>query len=123
LAEKYKLEYYTVDEHKREQYLSIIGQNSKADQLAFSLSLQETSEPLEFEGGYALLRLLDKKNVTQEDFEKEKEKEAEDLLEMKKNRFFHSYMIKLREEIGFDIKSDLYFKTISDVLSMYGGQN
>jgi peptidyl-prolyl cis-trans isomerase D len=123
LAEKYKLEYYTVDEHKREQYLSIIGQNPKADQLAFSLSLQETSEPLEFEGGYALLRLLDRKNVSQEDFEKEKEKEIENLLEMKKNRFFHSYMIKLREEIGFNIKSDLYFKTISDVLSMYEGQN
>ena len=123
LAEKYKLEYYTADEHKREQYLSIIGQNSKVDQLAFSLSLQETSEPLEFEGGYAMIRLLDRKNISQEDFEKEKEKEIENLLEMKKNRFFHSYMIKLREEIGFNIKSDLFFKTISDVLSMYGGQN
>jgi peptidyl-prolyl cis-trans isomerase D len=123
LAEKYKLEYYTIEEHKREQYLSIIGQNSKVDQLAFSLSLQETSEPIEFEGGYAMIRLLDRKNISQEDFEKEKEKEIENLLEMKQNRFFHSYMIKLREEIGFDIKSDLYFKAISDVLSMYGGQN
>jgi peptidyl-prolyl cis-trans isomerase D len=123
LAEKYKLEYYTIEEHKREQYLSIIGQNSKVDQLAFSLSLQETSEPIEFEGGYAMIRLLDRKNISQEDFEKEKEKEIENLLEMKQNRFFHSYMIKLREEIGFDIKSNLYFKTISDVLSMYGGQN
>jgi parvulin-like peptidyl-prolyl isomerase len=123
LAEKYKLEYYTVDEHKREQYLSIIGQNSKVDQLAFSLSLQETSEPIEFEGGYAMIRLLDRKNVSQEDFEKEKEKEIENLLEMKKNRFFHSYMLKLREEVGYNIKSDLYFKTISDVLSRYEGQN
>jgi peptidyl-prolyl cis-trans isomerase D len=123
LAEKYKLEYYTVDEHKREQYLSIIGQNPKVDELAFSLSLQEISEPIEFEGGYAMIRLLDRKNVSQEDFKKEKEKEIENLLEMKKNRFFHSYMIKLREELGFNIKSDLYFKTISDVLSMYEGQN
>ena len=123
LAEKYKLEYYTIEEHKREQYLSIIGQNSKVDQLAFSLSLQETSEPIEFEGGYAMIRLLDRKNISQEDFEKEKEKEIENLLEMKQNRFFHSYMIKLREEIGYDIKSNLYFKAISDVLSMYGGQN
>ncbi len=123
LAEKHKLEYYTVDEHKREQYLSIIGQNSKVDQIAFSLSLQETSEPLEFEGGYFMIRLLDRKNVSQEEFEKEKEKEIENLLEMKKSRFFHSYMIKLREELGFSINSDLYFKTISDVLSRYGGQN
>jgi peptidyl-prolyl cis-trans isomerase D len=123
LAEKYKLEYYTVNEHKREQYLSIIGQNPKVDELAFSLSLQEISEPIEFEGGYAMIRLLDRKNVSQEDFKKEKEKEIENLLEMKKNRFFHSYMIKLREELGFNIKSDLYFKTISDVLSMYEGQN
>ena len=123
LAEKYKLEYHTADEHKRDQYLSIIGQNSEVDQLAFSLSLQETSEPIEYENGYFMIRLLDRKNVSQEDFEKEKEKEKENLLEMKKDRFFHSYIMRLREELGLEIKSELYFKIISDVLSRFAGQN
>jgi len=122
LAEKYDLEYKTADEHKRGQYLSVIGENSKIDQLTFSLPLNEGSEPVEFEEGYVLIKIMDRKEVTQEDFEKDKETEKENLLEAKKNKFLQSYMFKLREEIGVKIKYDLFLKINSDVLSRYGGE-
>ncbi len=122
LAEKYGLEYKTADEHKRGQYLSVIGENSKIDQLTFSLPLKEASEPVEFEDGYVLIRILDRKEVTQENFEKDKEIEKENLLQAKKNKFFQSYMFKLREEKGVKIKYDLFLKVNSDILSRYGGE-
>ncbi len=122
LAEKYGLEYNTADEHKRGQYLSVIGENSKIDELAFSLPLKEGSEPVEFEEGYALIKILDRKEVTQEDLEKDKETEKENLLGAKKNKFFQSYMFKLREEKKVKIKYDVFLKINSDVLSRYEGE-
>ena len=122
LAEKYDLEYKTSNEHKRSQYLSIIGENSTIDRLAFSLPLEEPSDPVEFEGGYVLIKVLDRKEVTQEDLEKDKETEKEDLLEDKKNKFFLSYMSKLRQEYGVKIKYDLFLKISSEVLSGFEGE-
>ncbi len=120
LTEKYKLEYKTGEEHKRGQYLSIIGENSKIDELAFSLPLNEGSEPIEFKDGYALIKVLSRKEVTQEDFEKAKEKEKENLLEAEGNKFLQSYLMKLEKERGVKIRYDLFLKVNSDVLSRYG---
>lgn len=120
LAEKYKLEYKTVAEHKRGQYLGVIGENSKVDELAFSLPPNEGSEPIEFKDGYFLIKVLSRKEVSREEFEKNKEKEKENLLEAERNKFLHSYLLKLRKERGVKISYDLFLKVNSDVLSRYG---
>ena len=122
LAEDYSLEYKTVEEHKRGQYLSIVGENREMDELAFSLSLNEASGPVEFESGYALLRVLDRKEVTREEFEEVKQTEKENFLESKKNRFFSSYLAKLQEDKEVKIRYDLFLKTNQDVLSRFGGE-
>jgi peptidyl-prolyl cis-trans isomerase D len=122
LAKKYGLDYKTADEHKRGQYLSVIGENSKIDELAFSLPLNEVSDPVEFKEGYALIKIVDRKEVTREDLEKNKKTEMENLLGEKKNKFFQSYMSRLREEKKVRIKYDLFLKINSDVLSRYEGE-
>ena len=119
LAKKYGLEYKAANEHKREQYLSIVGENPEVDKLAFSLPLEESSDPIEFEAGYVLIKVQDRKEVTHEDLEKVKEEEKGSLLESKRNKFFLSYMTKLREEYGVKIEYDLFLKISSDVLSRY----
>ncbi len=122
LAEEYSLEYKTVEEHKRGQYLGVIGESKEIDELAFSLPLEEASNPVEFETGYALLRVLDRKEVTKEEFEKEKASEKENYLEMKRNRFFSSYMAKLHEDKEVKIRYDLFLKTNQDILSRFGAE-
>ena len=122
LAEDYSLEYKTVEEHKRGQYLGIIGENREIDKLAFSLPLEEASGPVEFESGYALVRVLDRKEVTREEFEKVKETEKENFLESKKNKFFSSYLTKLWEDKEVKITYDLFLKTNQNILSRYGGE-
>lgn len=123
VAEKNEaVEYKTAEEHKRGQYLSVIGENSQVDNLAFSLPLERVSDPVEFDNGYALLRILERKTVSREDFEKEKKKEKEKLLERKRNSFLHSYLAKLRQEKGVKIRYNLFVKVNSDVLSRFGSE-
>ncbi len=114
------MEYKTVEEYKRGQYLSIIGENAEIDRLAFSLPLKEASDPIEFKDGYALIRVLDRKEITAEDFEKHKKEEREKFLDMKKNKFFLSYLSNMRKKKGVRIKYDLFLKINTDVLSRYG---
>ncbi len=121
-AKNYKLEYKTAEEHKREQYLSIVGENEDIDRLAFSLPIGETSDPVEFETGYALLRVLDRKEVTREDFETNKKEEKNTLLSEKQNKFLQSYLFKIRESKGVKIKYDLFLKINSDILSRFEGE-
>ncbi len=122
LAEDYGMEYKTVEEHKRGQYLGVIGENQRIDELSFTMPLNEASDPVEIESGYALIRVLDRKEVTKEEFEKEKKTETENLLETKKNRFFASYLSKMREEKEVKIRYDLFLKTNSDILSRFSGE-
>ncbi len=122
LAKKYGLEYKTANEHKREQYLSIVGENPEIDELAFSLPLGGSSDPIEFKAGYVLIKVQERKEVTREDLEKDKETEKESLLEAKRNKFFLSYMTKLREEYEVKIEYDLFLKISSDVLSRFEGE-
>jgi len=122
LAEEYGLEYKTVNEHKRGQYLSIIGENEEIDRLAFSLPVGDASDPVEFETGYALVRVLDRKEATREEFEKDKESERETYLEMKRNKFFASFMARMRETKEIKINYDLYLKLNADILARFGGE-
>jgi parvulin-like peptidyl-prolyl isomerase len=119
LAQKYKLEYKTVDEHKKEQYLSVIGESAEADKQAFSLPLKQVSEPIEFPSGVALLRVLDRKEAVRADFEKDKETQTATLLEQKKNQFLQAYLSKLRTEKDVKIRYDLFLQATQDVLSRY----
>lgn len=120
LAEQNDLEYKTVNEHKRGQYLSIVGENKTIDQLAFSLPLEKASHPVEFNGGYVMVRPLDRHEVTKEEFEKNKKEARKNLLEEKRNRFLQSYLNRLRDKKGVKIKYDLFQQVIDDVLSRYG---
>ena len=120
VAEESKLEYKSVEEFKRGQYLSIIGENEEIDELAFSLPLKEASDPVEFENGFVTVQVLDRKEVTPEDFEKNKKEQREKFVETKKNKLFLSLISKMREEKGVKIKYDLFLKVNTDVLSRYG---
>jgi len=119
IAQKYKLEIKTVDDHKKEQYIGIIGESKEIDTLAFSLPLKQASEPVAFSGGYALVRVLDRKEAVKADFDKEKDTELGTVLEQKKNKFLQSYLAKLKTEKGIKIRYEAYLQATQNVLSRY----
>jgi peptidyl-prolyl cis-trans isomerase D len=119
LGAKEGLEIKTVNEHKRGQYLGTIGDNEEIDQLAFSLPLASVSEPVDFGDGYAVLRVLDRKEVTREDFEKNKETTRQALLGMKQNTFLGSFLSKLEQERKTKINYQNYLQVVSAILARY----
>jgi peptidyl-prolyl cis-trans isomerase D len=122
IAPKVGLEYKSVAEHKKEQYLGVIGESPEIDRLAFSLPLNQTSEPVEFASGYALVRVLERKEASREEFEKNRQTELTNFLETKKNRFLQAYLDKLRGEKNVKINYNLFMQTSNDIVSRYESQ-
>ncbi|MGD0782497.1 MAG: peptidyl-prolyl cis-trans isomerase [Candidatus Aminicenantales bacterium] len=119
MAQKYKLEYKTVDDHKKEQYLGVIGESAEVDNLAFSLPLKQLSEPIDYATGIALLRVLDRKEAARSDFDKEKDTQTKTILEQKKNLYLQAYLAKLRADKNVKVRYDLFQQTTQDVLNKY----
>ena len=120
-ASKTGLEYKTIDVHKREQYLSLVGERPEVDRLIFSLPLKDVSDPVAVENGFAIFRVLERTEVTREDFEKARDSEMEKVLEQKKNRFLQSAIVKAREKKNVRINYDLFLRVNSEILSRFSG--
>lgn len=118
-ASKLKLEYKSVDEHKRDQYLGLVGDRPEIDSLVFSLPLKQVSEPLAVDEGYAIFRVLARKEATREEFAKVQAEERDTLLGEKKNKFLQSYMAMARENKKVKINAEVYQRLSQDVLSRY----
>lgn len=120
-AKKNGLELKTVEAHKRDQYLSIIGESPEADNLAFSLPVNEPSRPVAYPGGYVMLRVVERKEVSRADFEKAGDAERTTFLESQKSKFLQSYMVKARDTKKVKVNYDQFLKINEDVLNRFSG--
>jgi peptidyl-prolyl cis-trans isomerase D len=118
-AGKLQLEYKLVEAHKREQYLSLVGQRPDVDALLFSLPFKQVSAPAAVDEGYAVFRVLERKEATREEFDKVKTTERETLVEAKRNKFLQSYMARAREEKKVKVNYDTFLSVTNDILSRY----
>jgi peptidyl-prolyl cis-trans isomerase D len=121
-ATKLGLEYKQINDHKKEQYLAVIGDSPEIDRLAFSLPLNQASEPVEFAGGYAVVRVLERKEANRAEFEKNIDTERDSVLEQKKNRFLQAYLEKLRNEMSVKVNYQLFTQVNNDILSRFEGK-
>ena len=118
-ASNLKLEYKFVEAHKKEQYLSLVGDRAEVDRLVFSLPLKQVSDPVAVDEGYAIFRVLERTEATREEFDKVKATERDTLLGEKKNKFLQSYVAKAREEKKVRINYGTFQRLSEDVLSRY----
>ncbi len=116
------LEYKSVEEHKREQYLSPIGESAEVDRLAFSLPVKETSQPVAVDSGYLVMRVLDRKLATREEFDKVKDTERTTLLETKRNEMLQSYLAQARDRMKIEVNYQKYLDVNQEILSRYSGE-
>jgi peptidyl-prolyl cis-trans isomerase D len=115
-AKNNNLEYKRVEVHKRGQYLSLMDDTAEIDRLVFSLPINQISEPLEISDGFAVVRVLERKEVSREDFEKVKTDEMSKLLNQSQEMFLFSYLQKVREDMKIKVNYDLFVKTTDDLL-------
>lgn len=119
IAKENNLEYKTVNEHKREQYLSLIGDSHPYDDLIFSLPLSQVSDPVEYEGGYAIFRVLERKEADRETFQKNLKEEINNLLTMKRNLQLSSFLSKFQEEKKVRLNSQEIQKINNEILARF----
>jgi peptidyl-prolyl cis-trans isomerase D len=122
-AEKNNFEHKIAQNHKRDQYLSLIGENSEIDRLAFSLPLNQLSEPVKIKGGAVLLRVNERKEATQEEFDENFEQTRNELLNNKENKLFQSIYLKMREDLGVKTNYELFSRINSEIISGYQSKN
>ncbi|HEX2695935.1 MAG TPA: peptidyl-prolyl cis-trans isomerase, partial [Acidobacteriota bacterium] len=120
-AQQNGLQLKSVEAHKREQYISLVGENTEVDDLVFSLPVREPSRPVAVEGGYALFRVLERKEVVRADFDKVRDAEKSTLLEAQKNKFLQSFLAKARDDKKVKVNYDLFLKVNTDVLNRFTG--
>ena len=75
--------------------------------------------PFAFANGYALLRVVDRKAAARTEFDKTKDAETDQLLATKKNEFLQSYLTKIREEKGVQVKYDRFVQVTQEILERY----
>lgn len=119
VAEKSGFEFKTAEEHKREQYLGVIGENPDVDAYAFSASLDQLSDPLAYSNGYIIMKVLDRKEVTREEFIENKDTERQTLLDDKRNKVFASFYGKLRGKKNVKPNYNLFFQINQQILANF----
>jgi parvulin-like peptidyl-prolyl cis-trans isomerase-like protein len=80
----------------RGQPLGDLGTSRELEDAAFSLPEKALSEPLRTPGGYAVVRILEKKPFDPVAFEGQKAQLISDLRQQKQDQLFRSYMTQAR---------------------------
>jgi len=114
------LEYKRAETHKRGQYLSLIDDTTELDRLVFSLPLNQPSEPFETGSGLAVVRVLERKEVSREDFAKVKDQEMAAQLNQSREMFIYSYLQKVRQDMKIKVNNNLFNRVTDDVLGRLG---
>jgi parvulin-like peptidyl-prolyl isomerase len=120
LAKKDSLEYKRVETYKHGQYLSLIDEPAEVERLVFSLPVNQASEPVAVGNGYAVVRTLERKEVTREDFEKVKGEEMAKALSDAQEMFIYSYLQKAIQERKIQVNYELFSQTADEVLNRFG---
>ena len=101
-ARKAGLEVKTTDEIARGAPIADVGVSPAVDAAAFSLPAGGVSDPIRTEDGAAIVKVLERKDVTAEEVKTGRQQVRDELLNERRNRFYSSYMQKARESMRID---------------------
>jgi peptidyl-prolyl cis-trans isomerase D len=91
----------------RESPLPDIGFSPEVDRVAFSLPAGSVSDPITTGDGTVIVRVIEREEVTPEQFRQASEVFRADVLNERRSRFFSAYMTKVKERMNIDIRTDV----------------
>ena len=80
---------------------------------AFKLPQGGVSDPIATDNGTALVKVLEKKEVTPEEWASSKDKFREELLTDRRNRFFSAYMLKAKQKMKIEVNRESLQRAVS----------
>jgi hypothetical protein len=89
------------------------GVSPALEAVAFSLPAGAVSDPVVTDNGAAIMKVVERKDVANDEFAKQKDSLRSEILNDKRNRFFASYMTKARQRMKVNINRDTINKIIT----------
>lgn len=100
------LEAKTTDLIAKDAPIPDLGVAPAVDEVAFKLPVGGVSDPIATDNGTAVIKVLEKKEVTSEEWTSAKETFRTELLTDRKNRFFSAYMVKAKLKMKIDVNRE-----------------
>ena len=83
-----------------------LGAAPGVEEAAFKLAVGAVSDPIPTDNGTAVIKVLEKKEVTPEEWTSSKDRFREELLTDRRNRFFSAYMIKAKQKMKIEVNRE-----------------
>ena len=83
-----------------------LGVAPAVEDAAFKLAVGAVSDPIATDNGTAVIKVLEKKSVTPEEWTSSKERFREELLADRRNRFYSAYMLKAKAKMKIEVNRE-----------------
>ena len=96
----------TTDLIARGSPLPDLGAAPAVETAAFALPAGAVSDPIPTDNGTAIIKVIEKKEVTPSEWSTAKDKFREELLGDRRNRFFSAYMVKAKQRMKIEVNRE-----------------
>lgn len=109
IAKENSLDLEITGHFKREANIPKIGRDVSFSAAAFTLNEGEISKPVEGTRGYYILKVIDRKRISQEEFEPLKENYKNQYMQQKMQQIYYSWYTDLKEKAKIEDYRYLYY--------------
>jgi peptidyl-prolyl cis-trans isomerase D len=97
----------------RDSPLPDLGVAPAVEEAAFKLPVGATSDPILTDVGTAIVKVLEKQEVSAPDLAKAKDRFRDELLNDRRNRFFSAYMVKAKQRMKIEVNRETLQRVVS----------
>lgn len=112
-AKKAGLEVKPTELIARGAALPDIGISAEIDKVAFALPQGTVSDPIHTPQGTAIIRVVEKEAVTDEQVATGRDQMRDELVNQRRDRFFSAYMVKAKEKLKIQINQDTLARVVA----------
>jgi peptidyl-prolyl cis-trans isomerase D len=100
------LEAKTTDLITQDSPIPDLGVAPAVEDAAFKLAVGAVSDPIATDNGTAVIKVLERKSVTPEEWTSSKDRFRDELLADRRNRFFSAYMVKAKQKMKIEVNRE-----------------
>ncbi len=90
----------------RDSPIPDLGVAKAVEEAAFRLPLGAVSDPIQTDNGTAIIKVVEKQEVSPADWASAKDRFREELLSDRRNRFFSAYMVKAKQKMKIEVNRE-----------------
>jgi parvulin-like peptidyl-prolyl isomerase len=102
----------------RESPLPDIGISPEVDKAAFGLPAGAVSDPIVSDNGTVIVKVVEKDEVTPDEFRTAREQFRADYVNERRGRFFSAYMAKVKEKLNVEVRNDVVTRVVSSLTAL-----